>query len=258
MAGFLLEVKRYLRVLFIFLVLILSACRPAVQPELDEPINILFIGNSYTFMNNLPEIFADVSEFGGHNVNVTTHAKPGFSLIDHAVDPKTRAVIQEENWDYVVLQEKSSIPVLDEKLMVQGVSQIIELAAGQDVNMILFMPWAYQAGLPEAGMADYRAMQSKVAETYQGVANEFDLELAPVGLAWQSALGRRPELNLWNPDGSHPSELGSYLAANIFYALIFQESPAGLLDPEESDADLELNRLLQEIAAETVLEKPGN
>jgi hypothetical protein len=58
---------------------------------------------------------------------------------------------------------------------------------------------------------------------------EFDLLVALVGLAWQSVLQHEPQLGLWGPDGSHPSPLGSYLAANVFYALIFDESPSGLL-----------------------------
>jgi hypothetical protein len=246
-----------LRELFIFLVLILSACKPALQPEYDESINILFIGNSYTFVNDMPEIFAELAKFGGHNVNVTSLAKAGFSLNDHAEDPDLGGVLKANTWDYVILQEKSSLPVVDMKLMEQGVSQLIELAEEHDAEIVLFMPWAYQAGFPEAGMADYHTMQSKVVETYQDLAREFDISSAPVGLTWQSALEHHPELDLWSPDGSHPSLSGSYLAALTFYAHIFQESPAGLNYPISIPADIELVPSLEEIAAETVLGIPG-
>jgi hypothetical protein len=249
--------NRSLCVLVLLLLLIFTGCIPAVQPESEEPIDILFIGNSYTFVNDLPDIFARLAEAGDHSVNVTVLAKAGYSLNDHAEDPLTREVIQGKNWDYVFLQEKSSLPVLDEKLMTQGVSQLVELAAGKDTDMILFMPWAYQAGFPEAGMADYHTMQSKVVETYQDLAREFDISSAPVGLTWQSALEHHPELDLWSPDGSHPSLSGSYLAALTFYAHIFQESPAGLNYPISIPADIELVPSLEEIAAETVLGIPG-
>ena len=249
--------KSCLKVLFLFLVLIVSACKPTSQPELHESINILFIGNSYIFVNDMPKIFAELAGFGGYNMNVTTLAKAGFSLNDHAEDPDIGGVFKANNWDYVILQEKSSLPVVDMKLMEQGVSKLIELAEEHDAEIVLFMPWAYRAGYPEAGMADYHAMQSKVAETYQDLAREFDISLAPVGLAWQSALERHPELDLWSPDGSHPSLSGSYLAALTFYAHIFQESPAGLNYPISIPADIELVPSLEEIAAETVLGIPG-
>jgi hypothetical protein len=248
--------KRSLCVLVLLLLLIFTACIPAVQPESEEPIDILFIGNSYTFVNDLPDIFARLAGSGDHSVNVTVLAKAGYSLNDHAEDPLTREVIQGNKWDYVILQEKSSLPVLDKKLMTQGFSQLVELAAGNDTEMILFMPWAYQAGFPEAGMADYHAMQSEVAETYLDLAHDFDITVAPVGLSWQAALERNPQLDLWSNDGSHPSLLGSYLAANTLYALIFQENPTGLRIPGTDSAHIEVLDMLGEIAAETVLGDP--
>ena len=249
--------NRSLRVLVLLLLLIFTACTPAGQPELEEPIDILFIGNSYTFVNDLPEIFAGLAEAGDHSVNVTALAKAGYSLNDHAEDPQAHEVIQGNNWDYVILQEKSSLPVLDKKLMTQGVSRLLELAAGPDTDMILFMPWAYQTGFPEAGMDDYQAMQSEVAETYLNLARDFDITVAPVGLSWQAALDRNPQLDLWSIDGSHPSLLGSYLAANTVYALIFHENPTGLRNPETDTADIEILGMLGEIAAEIVLGDPG-
>lgn len=250
--------KRFLSLIILFFILLVAACKPASLPEVEEPINILFIGNSYTFVNEMPEIFAELAELGEHNVKVTTLAKAGYSLDDHVQDPQTRRLIRDENWDYVILQEKSSLPVLDIELMAQGVSQLIELAADQNSETILFMPWAYQSGFPEAGLADYQAMQSKVAETYLDLGQDFDISVAPVGIAWQKLLENEPELDLWNPDGSHPTWRGSFLAASTFYALLFQESPAGLWEPDRSvDAEFEITRLLEETAAETVIGNPG-
>ncbi|MGB3702424.1 MAG: DUF4886 domain-containing protein [Anaerolineales bacterium] len=157
-------------------------------------------------------------------MNVITLAKSGYSLSDHAQDPETRTVIGGQKWDYIILQEKSDIPIIDGGIdgqMYQGVQQINDLAAAQGAKTILFMPWAYQDGFLAAGMADYQALQSTVANAYLDVAQEFDLSITPVGIVWQAALDANPNLDLWSSDGSHPSPLGSYLAANVFYALIF-------------------------------------
>jgi len=69
-----------------------------------------------------------------------------------------------------------------------------------------------------------------------------------VGLAWQRAVGQRPGIALWDSDGSHPAPAGSYLAACVFYATLFGESPAGLnyhadLSPDEA-------QFLQAVAAQ--------
>jgi hypothetical protein len=116
---------------------------------------------------------------------------------------------------------------------------------------VLFMAWAGRDGLPGAGYEDYAAMQAQVQAGYLEIASEIEAMVAPAGVAWQSALARNPQLDLWQRDGIHPTTEGTYLAACVFYATLFQQSPeganylAGL--PEET------GRFLQSIAAETVL-----
>ncbi|MCJ7535315.1 MAG: hypothetical protein MUO57_07265, partial [Anaerolineales bacterium] len=141
---------------------------------------ILFIGNSFTFVNKMPEVFAELADLGDHRVNVTTLAKSGYSLSDHAQDPETRTDIGRQKWDYIIFQEKSDIPIIDGGIdgqMYQGVQQINDLAAAQGAKKILFMPWAYQDGFPAAGMADYQALQSKVAKETENLLQEIAAEI---------------------------------------------------------------------------------
>ena len=248
--------KRFLSLSILFFISLLAGCRPTSQPQSDDPLQILFIGNSYTFVNEMPEVFAELAELGDHEVNVTMLAKAGFSLDDHAQDPETRKVLDSQSWDYVILQEKSNLPILDKEEMTHGVRQLNELTAGHGTKTILFMPWAYRDGFPAAELDDYQAMQSLVANVYLAVAAEFELSVAPVGIVWQAALERDPQLDLWSSDGSHPSPLGSYLAANVFYALIFGQSPVGKIDLEGVEITAKTEKLLQEITADLVLEDP--
>ena len=251
------DMKHGLLLIFLCFCLFFSACNPVSQPAAEQPTSILFIGNSYTFMNDMPDIFAAIAKSGGYNLHATTQAKPGYSLKEHAEDPQTREALQNKNWDYIILQEKSSLPFLDPEGTTDGISQVMEITAAQDAKLILFLPWAYQSGFPEAGLEDYQAMQSKTGEVYLELGREFGILVAPVGFAWQSALEQDPALELWSIDGSHPSLLGSYLAANTFYALIFQERPPEIHNPETDPANIEVLQMLGEIAAETVLETPG-
>ena len=76
-----------------FIIAVLFArCNAGSRPQ--EPLQILFIGNSYTFFNDMPEIFANLAETGGHEVIITTQARGGFSLVDHAQDSEKRPINQ--------------------------------------------------------------------------------------------------------------------------------------------------------------------
>jgi hypothetical protein len=94
-------------------------------------------------------------------------------------------------------------------------------------------------------------VQSQVNEGYRAIAEELDAPVAPVGSAWRSAATWHPELNLWQGDDSHPDKDGTYLAACVFYAVIFDESPEGLTYYAEVSEDTAST--LQTIAANTVL-----
>ncbi len=204
----------------------------------------------------MAETFTDLAESGGHEVNITIQAKGGYSLADHNQEVATRSILENQSWDYVVLQEKSEIPALvaeREEMMSPHIRQINELIKAKGGETILFMTWAYRDGFLEAGLPDFDAMQDEVAAGYFTIADELDLAVAPVGVAWQKALEVEPNIELWMPDGKHPTTLGSFLAASEFYSLIFNESPADLQFLYQGiSEDIEI--FLVEIAAETVLD----
>ena len=94
-------------------------------------------------------------------------------------------------------------------------------------------------------------MQAALAEGYDDLGRRLHASVAPVGLAWAEALRTRPDLSLWEGDGRHPSKLGSYLAACVFYAMLTHR------DPRESGFTAGLSsseaRYLQKAAAKIVL-----
>jgi hypothetical protein len=94
-------------------------------------------------------------------------------------------------------------------------------------------------------------MQLQINTGYLGIARELNARLSPVGFAWLDAWRQNPNVKLWQEDGSHPSMQGTYLAAAVFYAVIFQESPTGL--SYKNNLSKEEAEWLQKIAADTVL-----
>ena len=224
-------------------------------PIAAAPIRVLFIGNSLTFSNDLPDMFAELAHSGGHEVEVEMLDQGGWTLADHAQSSATLEEITQGNWDFVVLQEQSKLPAIPDQRneqMYPAVRLLEEQISGSSAAAILFMTWGYRDGLPEAGYEDYAEMQAQIQAGYLEIGGELETIIAPVGVAWQSAIEQKPNLNLWQMDGIHPNREGTYLAANVFYALIFQQSPAGLI--LSADLPEETAQFLQAIAAETVLE----
>ena len=227
-------------------------------PAVSGPTRVLFIGNSLTFVNDLPEVFAELARSGGHSVEVDMSAQGGQTLADHATSPSTLKKITDQRWNFVVLQEQSKIPAIAEQHSQQMVPavRLLDGKIGEiGAYTMLFMTWAGRDGLPGAGFEDYAAMQAGIETGYLEVAGEIGAMVAPAGAAWQRALEGDPQLELWQRDGIHPSPEGTYLAACVFYATLLGQSPegasylAGL--PEETA------RFLQAVAAETVLRDPA-
>ena len=221
------------------------------------PTRVLFIGNSLTFFNDLPEVFAELARSGGHSVEVDMSAQGGQTLDGHATSRRTLEKLNDQRWNFVVLQEQSRIPAIAaqrSEQMVPAARLLKSKGSESGAGTVLFLTWASRAGLPAAGFKDYAAMQAAIEAGYLEVASEIGAFVAPVGVAWQRALEGHPELELWQRDGIHPSPEGTYLAACVFYASLLGQSPegasylAGL--PEETA------RFLQAVAAETVLGDP--
>ena len=235
-----------------------ATAMPTVVPTVPGPTRLLFVGNSLTFFNDLPETFAKLAGSGGHAVEVGMSAQGGQTLAGHATSPGSLKKITGERWDFVVLQEQSRIPAIAaqrNEQMVPAARLLGEKAADSGADSVLFLTWASRDGLPSAGLKDYGAMQSAIEAGYLEVAGEIGAMVAPVGVAWQQALEEHPELELWQRDGSHPSPEGTYLAACVFYATLFGESPVGASYlaglPEETA------RFLQSVAGETAFSDPG-
>lgn len=251
-----LSVKGIVIVAMLFLVIFLTACDAEMPANQDEPLEVLFVGNSFTFFNNMPVIFTDLAESGGHQVNVTSVARGGFSLEQHAEDFATLDMLENKHWDLVILQERSDIPALAQERevnmypLVRLLNEQVRLKGGET---ILFMTWGNRDGLPRAGYHNYKGMQSEISTAYLAIADELNVRVAPVGIAWQNVLEQDPHFDLWAMDGSHPSLMGSFLAANVLYATIFNESPVGVAYKDGEDIGEEVKIFLQGIAADVVL-----
>jgi hypothetical protein len=229
----------------------------AQAPANPDATGVLFIGNSLTFYNDLPRLFVALAESGGRSVEADMSSSGGGTLAGHATSGNTRYKLNQRTWSFVVLQEQSEYPAVAarrQELVYPALRALRDRIAEVGAVPILFMTWGRRDGCPEIGYQTYEEMQAGVEEGYLEIADEYGWAVVPVGVAWRNAIEQRPDLELWLPDGIHPTLPGSYLAACTFYAAIFRHSPVGLgflagLPEEEA-------RFLQGIAAATVMGDP--
>lgn len=227
------------------------------QEQAPACTRILFIGNSYTTVNTLPAVFAKLAGAGGHRVDAGTAAGDGWTLENHADSAVTAATLASKKWDIVVLQEQSQLPSVEQFRQTQmypAARRLIGAIRNQGARPLFYLTWARREGWPENAMPDYASMQAAINQGYAAIAGDQHAAVAPVGVAWATLVTRGAGATLWQEDGSHPTEAGTYLAACVFYATIFRESPKGLA--YHSSLSAQEARTIQAVAAESVLGDP--
>jgi hypothetical protein len=230
---------------------------PTCAPTDGACLRILFIGNSYTYVNDLPGTFARLALSGGHSVDAESITKGGATLADHAADPAVPAKLDAAHWSYVVLQEQSEMPAVDSSRQhwtYPAARVLVDMVKQRNQTPVLFMTWAHRDGLPGSGLPGYENMQRAIDSGYLKLAEDVESAVAPVGYTWFIVRRQSPNIGLWQDDGSHPSTAGTYLAACVFYATVYRRSPEGLAF--RSDLDAATAATLQKAAAAAVLDDP--
>ena len=236
-----------------------AVARVPVMP--GDTVNVLWIGNSYTYFNDLPELMKTIAEQENVTINNTRLLKGGEKWEGHLSNPGVIDTISRGGWDYVVLQEFSSTPGYSTKYVAENIFPYAEALDSlihkysPEAETVLYMTWGHKDGnvrqTPYPFDDNYEMMHDRIQTTYLDLAYELNAMCAPVGMAWKTVRREYPYINLYNPDGFHPSLAGSWLAANTIFATLYQKNfltkgPEGL---SRDDA-----AVLQEVAEETVKE----
>lgn len=196
----------------------------------------LFLGNSYTSVNNLPSMTAACALSAGDSLIVDSNAPGGYTFQGHSTNPTSLEKIAQGNWDFVVLQEQSQRPSFP---IEQVETEVFPFATQLDnlirqantcTETVFYMTWGRANGdasnCPNwPPVCTYEGMDSLLNERYRTMANDNDALLAPVGAVWRYLREEHPEIELYQADESHPSEAGTYAAACTFYSVIFRKSP---------------------------------
>ena len=143
---------------------------------------VLFLGNSFTYVNNLPSTFAKLAESGGHPVQWVMVANGGETLAQHAASSDSRDKIASQGWTYVVLQEQSETPATAigrDDYTYPAASALAGRAEAAGAVPLLFMTWAHKGGLPASGLPTYEAMQQQIDSAYLHIAEGAECARGP-------------------------------------------------------------------------------
>ena len=197
---------------------------------------VLFLGNSYTYYNDLPSMVNNMATSTGDVLIYDSNTVGGYRFSDHAVNTTSLAKINSNTWDYVTLQGQSQETSKSESTMQTSVYPYVTtlcnaIRANNECSQPLFyMTWGRQNGdfnncsnLP--WVCTYEGMDDAIKTTYLYMADANDAEVTPVSAVWRYLRTNNSAMNLYNADESHPSVLGSYVAACAFYTMIYKKDP---------------------------------
>ena len=197
----------------VFIVLVFVSSFTFAQQK-KEPIKILFVGNSFTFFWNMPELVGAMAESQGVTVEIYQSTVGGSTLEEHFKKEKgthTREMLENKKWDYVVLQDYSSRTISNPDKFEEYTNKFISLIREKKAKPILFSTWAYQSN---------PLMQSQITKEYNKIGKLTNTEVVPVGEIFARTRTIQPQLNLFYDD-KHPSLEASYLIALSFYKALF-------------------------------------
>jgi hypothetical protein len=223
--------------------------------RLPGKLRVLFLGNSLTEYNGglattmeqlaasaklkpMP-VFDELTKFGA------TWAQ----LWDVT---QARDLIAQGGWDYVVLQDYSTAPMIYQTEMQVYGRRWSDTAKAVGARPVFFMTWPHQ---------DKPETLQPIAAAYVGLAKDNHGVVAPVSWAWRTVLHDHPELILYDPrdkPAKHPTPMGTYLTACVFYSIFFNHSPHGLTGRivEGTNVYIDLSptvaNYLQDVAWQTV------
>jgi hypothetical protein len=242
------RLRHWLSNAVVTLLAVLMADTAAAQPPEPRPLRVLFLGNSYTFSNDMPDMLAAMAARDGELSGIETGwfavGSANLALLWESDISHNR--IRHEGWDIVVLQEGSNRSWRDPAAFDHYAPLFRDEIADAGAQPLLFMTWHH---LDKDWMFDANM------DLYRQVSQDHGMPVAPVGLAWKALLDADGSISLHMADGTHPNRLGSLLTACVFFKVLTDSDrhcPAPA-DPEVAPANW---AQIEQAATRAVRESP--
>lgn len=208
------------------------------QSVIANSREVLFIGNSYIYVNDLPKMIKQIAASFNDTLIYSQSTPGGYTLEAHSTYNNTLNAIKQAQWDVVILQEQSQRPsfspaqVASDTYPYAKLLDSLILKNNPCSETMFYMTWGRKNGDATncpfyPPVCTYEGMQQRLRESYMEMAKDNKAVVSPVGAAFKIVRDSLPGIDLYNADESHPSVAGTYLAACVFYASLFHHSPIG-------------------------------
>ena len=198
----------------------------------ENDMRILMLGNSYTYFSDMPRILSALLTDNGVENRVDSVTVGGRKLYEN-LNPeddshqKIKALCELDQYDALILQEQSYFALVEYEKFLEGVRGCADLVnAGRTV---LYATWGRKQGSELLAARGWTSagMTAFLAEAYERAADEIGAESAHVGKCFAAIAAAHPEIELYDPDLSHPSYIGSCVAALVLYKTLVGNLPTG-------------------------------
>ncbi len=199
---------------------------------------ILFLGNSYTQVNDLPGTLYNLALSNQDTIVYDSNTPGGYTFQLHSTNTTSLSKINSQPWDYVVLQEQSQLPSLSPgqvQVNVYPYAHFLDSLIHKNdscTKTVFYMTWGRKYGdVSYCGsyppVCTFEGMGARLRQSYLEMGDMFECPVAPVGMAWKRSRELDSTIELWQSDYSHPAVAGTYLTACVFYTTIFKKPSAG-------------------------------
>lgn len=197
-----------------------GACKKS-KPQPGQPVvivndsvnRILFIGNSLTYTNNLPDIIAGIGRDSGVEIRTKMIAYPNYALEDHWNDGQIQVLIATGQYDFVVLQQGPSSQADGRAMLMDYGARIKTLCNQYNAKLAFYMVWP--------AMTNFHTFDG-VIKNYSDAAAATNSLLCPVGQVWKNHFSATGDYSYYGPDEFHPSLKGSECAARVIFQALFK------------------------------------
>lgn len=224
----------------------LSGSPTGVTAFPDGLTRVLFIGNSHTYVHDVPAMLSAIArQRGDSSIRTSSVAFANFALEDHWYEGSAVRHLERARWEYVVMQQGPSSLAENQLHLARWTQQFTPLIRDAGATPVLYQVWPH-VSRPQ----DFPA----VRQSYASAAASVNGILAPAGAAWANSFSANPDVPLYDADGTHANILGAYVAALTIYASIgnvdARTLPAAI--PGNPSINAATVRQLQEAVAQTV------
>ena len=178
----------------------------------NSDFNILFIGNSLTYTNDLPKLVKEKAQLKGITIGTKMIALPNFAIVDHWAVGEVQQYIESKTFDFVIIQQGPSSQQEGRDILIEYGKRYSDLCNSNNAKLCYFMVWP---------SLTYYHTFAGVIQNHQDAASINEAILCPVGEVWKAHFDTTNTFDYYGPDGFHPSIIGSQVAADVIVDTLF-------------------------------------